>query len=252
MKARYVRVSTPDQNYERQLSQNHPDEKLFIDVCSGVIPFQEREQGKALLEEVNLEFLVVKSIDRLGRNLLDILGTLNILEKRGVLVRVDDLGIESIANGKPSDAFKMIISVLANISEMERKSMLERQREGIEIAKAKGKFKGRVRGTAESQKDFLSKYPKVVKALKSEKMSLRNIAKIHDLSLGTVQKVKKAIRITTDTQSEKVIQSKLDEIFGEQNTIEEERANDFVREYCKPYVDLETGQVFYVNAPKQE
>ena len=252
MKARYVRISTPDQNYERQLTQNNSDEKLFIDVCSGVIPFQEREQGRALLDDPNLEYLVVKSIDRLGRNLLDILGTLNILEERGVLVRVEDLCIESMANGEPSDAFKMIISLLANISEMERKTMLERQREGIQIAKAKGKYKGRLRGTVESREEFLSKYPKVVKALKSEKMSLRNIAKVHDVSLGTVQKVKSAIRSNTTSQGQALIQAKLDEIFGEESTIEEERANDYVREYCQPIVDLETGQVFYANVLKKE
>ncbi|MFS4455459.1 recombinase family protein [Maribacter sp. 2304DJ31-5] len=191
MKARYVRVSTPDQKLERQLVVQNPDERLFVDVCSGTIPFAEREKGNELLSDEQIDYISVKSIDRLGRNLLDILNTLKHFEQKKVIVKVDNLDIESLVNGKPNQAFKLIVSVLANISEMERETMLERQREGIAIAKVKGNYKGRVRGSVESKEDFLAKYPKVVKTLK--KQSLRNTAKLCGVSLGTVQKVKSAI-----------------------------------------------------------
>ncbi|WP_282055681.1 hypothetical protein [Maribacter luteus] len=102
------------------------------------------------------------------------------------------LSIESLIDGKPNPAFKLIISVLANISEMERATMLERQREGIAIAIAKGKYKGRVRGSKESDEDVVRKYPEVVKHLKRGQ-SLRNTAKLAEVSLGTVQKVKAII-----------------------------------------------------------
>jgi DNA invertase Pin-like site-specific DNA recombinase len=191
MKARYVRVSTPDQKLERQLVAKNPDERLFVDVCSGTIPFAEREKGSELLSDGRIDYISVKSIDRLGRNLLDILNTLKHFEQNKVVVKVDNLGIESLVNGKPNQAFKLIVSVLANISEMERETMLERQREGIAIAKAKGRYKGRGRGSIESKEEFLAKYPKIVKTLK--KQSLRNTAKLCGVSLGTVQKVKSAM-----------------------------------------------------------
>ena len=189
MKARYIRISTPDQKLERQLIKQHPDEKLYIDICSGSIPFNERPEGQKLMDDNELNYVSVHAIDRLGRNLLDILTTLQYFEENGIKLKVDNLGIESLVDGKPNPAFKLIISVLANISEMERNTMLERQREGIELAKAKGKYKGRVRGSVESKEEVLAKYPNVIKRLR-EGHSLRNTAKLSDVSLGTVQKVK--------------------------------------------------------------
>lgn len=196
MKARYLRISTPDQKLERQLVKQHPNETLFIDVVSGSYPFDEREQGKKLLEAVRtskINHVSVHAIDRLGRNLLDILQTLKTFEENGITVRVDNLGIESMVKGRPNSAFKLIISVLANIAEMERETLLERQREGIAIAKAKGIYKGRLRGSVESKKDFLDKYPEVIKNLRKGH-SLRDIAELSKVSLATVQKVKKFVK----------------------------------------------------------
>lgn len=193
MKVRYIRISTANQKINRQLKEQYKDEKLFIDVCSGSIPFSKREQGKQIINSLDeVTYLSVEAIDRLGRNIIDILTTLEVFEKAGVTVKVENLGIESLINGKPNAAFKMVVSVLANVSEMERNNMLERQKQGIAIAKAKGTYKGRVKGSKESDKDFLSKYSNVVKHL-NNKQSLRNTAKLCDVSLGTVQKVKALI-----------------------------------------------------------
>lgn len=196
MKARYIRVSTGNQNTERQLVKKHPNEALFIDVISGAIPFKERPKGKELFDEVEkgtVNYISVHSIDRLGRNLFDILSTLEILYEKKVNLKVDNLGIESLVNEKPNHAFKLIISVMANIAEMERESLLERQREGIAIAKAKGTYKGRVKGSVESDKDVLERYKSVIKHLKNGQ-SLRNTAKLCEVSLGTVQKVKALLK----------------------------------------------------------
>lgn len=193
MRARYIRVSTANQNYERQLKKIHCDEKLYIDVCSGSIPFTKREQGKQLIENKDVTYLCVNAIDRLGRNLLDILTTLKEFDERGVTVKIDNLGLESRVNNKPNQAFKLIISVMGNIAEMERETMLERQKEGIAIAKAKGIYKGRERGSKESKEDFLKKHKEVVKFLKQEKYSIRDIARLTNVSTATVQKVKKCL-----------------------------------------------------------
>ncbi|SDG71204.1 recombinase family protein [Winogradskyella thalassocola] len=193
MKARYVRISTPNQNKERQLVNNYPNEKLYIDVCSGAIPFNKREQGVQLLKSVEfaeIENISVHAVDRLGRNLLDILTTLKYLDDHKVSVKIDSLGLESRIKNKPNPAFKLITTVMGQIGEMERETMLERQKEGIAIAKAKGVYKGRVRGSKQSDKEFLSNYTSVIKELNAG-MSLRKTSKLCDVSLGTVQKVKR-------------------------------------------------------------
>jgi DNA invertase Pin-like site-specific DNA recombinase len=175
--------------------KEHPNEELFIDVISGAVPFSDRPEGERLLkliEENEVEYLSVSSIDRLGRSLFDILLTLEKLNDSQTTLKVDNLGIESLIKGKPNAAFKLIISVLANIAEMERDTLLERQREGIAIAKAKGVYKGRVKGSKVPVREFLDKYKNVAKYLK-QGQSLRNTAKLCDVSLGTVQKVKCAI-----------------------------------------------------------
>lgn len=203
MKARYVRVSSQTQNPARQLAKAHPDEKIFIDVCSGSIPFNDREQGKELLRSIEakeIDYITTSSIDRLGRNTFDIQQTLNWLTEQGITVRIENLGnLESLVKGKANPIFKMITDVLANVASMEREAIRERQAEGIAIAKAQGKFSGKRNKPSASDADILFKYKSVVKELKSGKNSLRNIAKLCDFSLGTVQKVKAAM----DRQNEK-------------------------------------------------
>lgn len=196
MKARYIRVSTGNQKIARQLAKAHPDEVVFVDFVSGAMPFKEREKGKELLQEISnkqIDVLTVSSIDRLGRNLVDILNTIEFLNENKVNLFVENLGLNSLVKDKPNASFKLIISVMANIAEMEREAILERTREGIEIAKAKGLFKGRKPGSVKTDEEILHKYREVVKYLKKGKNPLREIAKICNVSLSTVQKVKKLL-----------------------------------------------------------
>jgi len=191
-RARYIRTSTLNQNEARQLAKKHPDEVLYIDKVSGTIPFNKRDQARKLLEEINnghIKFLSVSSIDRLGRGTLNIIETLEHLTERGVTLRVDNLGLESLINGKENPTFKLIVSVLANIAEMERTTLRERQLEGIEEAKKRGVYKGRVKGSTDSKEVILDRYKEVVRHLRMNK-PLRDIASRCNVSLGTVQKVK--------------------------------------------------------------
>lgn len=195
MKARYVRVSTANQNVARQLEKSYPNEKIYIDIISGSVPFNERPMGKNVLEDIkaeNITYLTVSSIDRLGRNLFDILGTIEILNQHEINLKVDNLGLESLIDKKPNSAFKLIISVMANIAEMERTTLLERQAQGIAIAKAQGKYKGKIKGSVESDDNFFRKHHEVVKNLKKG-TSIRDVAKICNVSPSTVQKVKNKI-----------------------------------------------------------
>jgi DNA invertase Pin-like site-specific DNA recombinase len=191
-RARYIRISTLNQNEARQLAKQHEGEVLFIDKVSGTVPFSKREQASKLLEEINhghIKFLSVSSIDRLGRGTLNIIETLELLTERGVTLRVDNLGLESLINGKENPTFKLIVSVLANIAEMERTTLRERQLEGIEQAKKRGVYKGRVKGSTDSKEVILDRYKEVVRHLRMNK-PLRDIASRCNVSLGTVQKVK--------------------------------------------------------------
>jgi len=195
MKARYIRVSTLKQNEERQLAKQHEGEKIFIDKISGAIPFSQRPQAKELLkgiEQGEIKYLSVSSIDRLGRSTVNVLQTIEALTKAGVILKVDNLGLESLIDGKENQTFNLIVSVLANISQMERVTLRERQLEGIAEAKKRGAYKGREKGTTDTPEETLSKYKEVVKHLRMKK-PLRDIASRCDVSLGTVQKVKRVM-----------------------------------------------------------
>lgn len=196
MKARYVRVSSLKQNEERQLVRQHPDEKLYIDKISGSIPFEKRPEAQQLLDAIfkgEMTYVSVSSIDRLGRSTLDVLQTIDIFTQKGVVLKVDNLGLESLVSGKENPTFKLIVSVLANIGEMERQTLRERQLEGIQIAKLKGTYKGREKGTTETREEILNKYQNVYKLLTNNNFTYKQIAKLCDCSKNTVIKVKKTL-----------------------------------------------------------
>lgn len=201
MKARYNRISTANQNLERQLAKQNSDEILFNDVVSGSVAFAERKSAKDLIAQIEngaITFVVVSSVDRLGRNLHDIINTLEYFNNKGVTLRVDNLGLESMTLGKVNPTFNLIISVMANVAQMERETLLERQREGIAVAKANGVYNGRVKGSVETDAEILAKYKEVVKFLKMGK-SLRDVKSRCNVSLGTVQKVKQIINKSNET-----------------------------------------------------
>jgi len=190
----------PNQNLERQLAKQNPDEVLFNDVVSGSVPFAERKKGKELIEQIetgNVTIISVASVCRLGRGLYDIINTLEYLNSKGVVLRVDNLGLESMVLGKVNPTFNLIISVMANVAQMERETLLERQREGIAVAKAKGIYTGRVKGSVETDAEVLTKYRDVAKFLKMGK-SLRDVKSRCGVSLGTVQKVSALLKKDKD------------------------------------------------------
>jgi DNA invertase Pin-like site-specific DNA recombinase len=197
MKVKYIRTSTPQQNSGRQQLNEEKFDSSYIDVCSGAIKLSERKEGMKMLANVssgNISEIHVNAIDRLGRNILDILSVLEIFNKHSVKLYVENIGMYSIIDGKANPIFKMIISVLGNVAEMERTNMLERQKQGIELAKMQGKYKGRLYGSRMSDEEFLKKYSKIVRELNNGE-SLRRAAALGGVSLGTVQRVKRLIEV---------------------------------------------------------
>ena len=198
-KARYIRQSTKNQTNLRQLSKAHPDEELFIDIISGSIPFAERPEGKRLIQSVEagqIDYITFHDLSRAGRSTVDVLTTLNYFQSKGVIVKIDNLGLESIIEGKVNPIFNLITTVLSEIYSLERNTLLERQAEGIHQAKLLGIYKGRVEGTLDTPEQTLAKHKRVVKTLKTNPtLSLRQIAKLasdvdYKVSPNTVKKVK--------------------------------------------------------------
>ena len=206
-KARYIRQSTNQQSNLRQLAKAHPDEKLFIDIISGSIPFGDRPAGKKLIEAIEndeINYISFHAIDRAGRNTINVLQTLQYFFDKGIIVKIDNLGIESMINGKSNPVFTLLTTILTELSSLEKTSLLERQAEGIMQAKLKGDvYNGRVKNTKDSPETVLSKHKKTVKAMKANPtLSLRQIAKLasdsdYKVSPNTVKKVKELLNNIT-------------------------------------------------------
>lgn len=201
MKAvKYIRTSTDSQNNSIQRIKNTPDGNSYlevIDVCSGAIPFKDREQAPKVLEMANngsIDTVIVHSIDRLGRNTLDILKTIQDLTKLGINVKAEREGLETLLpDGTENPTAKLMVNIMATLAEFERDRLTERRMEGIQRAKERGAYSqnGGNRKPL-SLKEFFNK-AKNANCLKELKKgeSLRRAAKLSGVSLGTAQKVSK-------------------------------------------------------------
>jgi DNA invertase Pin-like site-specific DNA recombinase len=196
MKVLYIRTSTIEQNSIRQKQNTDETCKIIEDKCSGAIPFFEREGGKKILELTEKGFvdeIIVHEIDRLGRNLLDILKTIAFFNTKKVNIEFKKQGLRTLnEDGTENDISKMVISILGVVAEMERKMIRERQLEGIAIAKANGVYKGRKKDTTEDPIRFLNK-TKNKKAVDLLNKGYKNleVAKIVGLHPNTVTRIKK-------------------------------------------------------------
>ncbi len=135
----YVRVSTLDQNTERQLEGVALD-RLFTDKASG--KDTDRPQLTAALEYVREgDTLVCHSMDRLARNVDDLRRIVRELTGRGVAVQFSKEVLTF--TGEDSPMANLLLTMLGAVAEFERSLIKERQREGITLAKAKGVYRGR-------------------------------------------------------------------------------------------------------------
>lgn len=135
----YVRVSSYDQNPDRQLEGTALDKK-FIDKASG--KDIKRPQLEAMLSYVrDGDKIIVHSMDRLARNLDDLRRLVNELTARQVKIQFIKEGL--IFTGEDSPMSNLLLSVMGAFSEFERTLLRERQLEGIAVAKKKGLYKGR-------------------------------------------------------------------------------------------------------------
>lgn len=139
MRIGYIRVSTTEQNTARQeeLLKEAKVEKVFIDKQSG-----KNMQRTGLLNMLDFiregDIVIVESYSRLGRSLKDLIEIIDTIQKKNA----DFHSIkEKVDTSTPQG--KLIFTIFAALYEFERECLLERQKEGIEIAKREGKYKGR-------------------------------------------------------------------------------------------------------------
>ena len=139
MRVGYIRCSTIEQNEARQLKmmEEQNAERLFIDKASG--KNTERKAFKEMMAFVRAgDTVIVESISRIARNTRDLLSIVSDLTEKGVeFVSLK----ENMDTTTPQGRF--MLTVFGALAELERENILERQREGIEIAKSEGKYKGR-------------------------------------------------------------------------------------------------------------
>ena len=202
----YNRQSSITQNAARQIEAFKKiaivtKSNLFSDVCSGSIEFKKRDAAIRLWDEAtsssNSITIVVKSIDRLGRNLKDILSTVDDFTAKGINIQFLKEGFNTLnADGKVNTFGKIILAVMGSIAEAERERIRERQAEGIAIAKSNGVYleNGKKRlGKIETTEKFLFKH-KDVQIKLSSGLSYREIRTLTGKSLATITKVSEALK----------------------------------------------------------
>ncbi|MCC4410595.1 recombinase family protein [Limosilactobacillus reuteri] len=143
----YARVSSKDQNLERQLyrAKQVSADKVFQDKKSG--KNTERTGLKEMLNYIREEDTVeVVSLDRLSRNYNDIKKMVQLFKDKKVKLLVDDLPVTYTGNDLVDNfLLDMMISLMGFVAENERQKIRERQRQGIERAKQNGKYRGRTK-----------------------------------------------------------------------------------------------------------
>lgn len=179
----YVRVSTADQNTERQLDGLQMD-KVFTDHASG-----KNTDRPALTECLGYvrdgDELVVHSMDRLARSLVDLRRTVNELTERGVSVRFVKEGL-TFTRDTADPCAVLMLSVMGAVAEFERSLLLERQREGIAIAKGKGVYKGRVPSLDEEMAEAVAQ-----RLIEGDSASM--LAREYGVSRATVYNLKERV-----------------------------------------------------------
>jgi hypothetical protein len=198
MKVLYVRISSLDQKTDRQRVKENEINLVIEDKISGSVPFFERQGGKMisdLVEKGEIDELSVFQIDRLGRDVRDIVNTIHFFTERKICISFISQGLRTLNPDKTENSIsKMVINILGIVSEIERTQILERQRQGIDLAKSRGVYKGRKLGTQEDNLKFLSK-PKNKKVIELLRKGYKSgdISKLVGVHINTITKIKKVL-----------------------------------------------------------
>lgn len=193
----YIRVSTVDQNTDRQLSESSVSfKKTFEDKASG--KDTNRPQLQAMLEYVREGDTVhVHSIDRLGRSLSDLTDTVKFLNEKGVAVKFHKEGLEFTAD-KSNPMNDLMFNLLGAFAQFERAIAKERQIEGIAKAKEKGVYNKQRKKKVE----YSEIYARFVEGNSNgNKLSYRTLAKDLGVGHGTVERAINACKAEEEAKT---------------------------------------------------
>ena len=199
----YATVSsvTDRQSTERQITSlgdyaknnDYVVKKVFAEHISGATKNAERQALNECIDYaiVNKTDILISELSRMGRQIWEVLESIKRCVDHGVNVVFQKEGLRLFdENGKVGGIMAVYISCLSFCAEKERENIYFRLSQGRELAKQKGVKMGRKKGSTKSQEQKEQEYGKVIRLLKKGE-SLRNTAKLSDVSLSTVARVKK-------------------------------------------------------------
>lgn len=203
MKVKYVRCSTEKgQRTDRQTMNAKNFDLVYEEFCSGSVQMLQRPVGRKLLADIEdgkVTEVWVEAIDRLGRNTVDCLNTLQVCDEANVMVVIENMSLRSRnADGSKNHIFSLISGIMATLAEQERKSIAERCTAGRMAAIARGQKFGRRVGERETMAKFLKKekVQAVIKTIRRKPtLTVREVSAINGVSLSLVCKVRKAIAV---------------------------------------------------------
>lgn len=199
------RVSTDKQDYQRQVVelQEYCNKvgwevvKVFVNKVSGVKSIEERTELQEMIQFIRdneVSRVVCLEVSRLGRNTLESLKVIQILNEHKVSLYIKNYNLETLdQDGKPNPITSLITTILLEIASMERQTIRERmqsgQRQYIDRCRKNGIRMGRVEGYRKSDDSYKDEYSKEITLLKKG-ISLRNIQSITGTSVNTLRKIK--------------------------------------------------------------
>lgn len=200
----FARVSTSIQDYDRQVNEltalaqrnSWSVEAVFSEKISGAKKNTERKELSRMVEFVqahNINKVAVTELSRLGRDTLQVLEVIEQFNKLGISLYIQNYGIETLTeNGEVNPMSQFLITILAEVARMERKTIRERVESGYKNYLANGGKVGRKEGYRKSEADMREQYADEIRLLRKG-ISLRNISKITGTSVNTIRKCQSLI-----------------------------------------------------------
>lgn len=198
----FARVSTGLQEYDRQVneltalakSNGWSVEAVFAEKISGAKSNKERTELLNLISYVernHIDKVLVTELSRLGRDTLQVLEVIEMLNKKEISLYIQNYAIETLTQeGKVNAMSQFMITLLAEIGRMERKTIRERIESGYNNYRKNGGKVGRKTGYMKSDETMKKEYAEELRLLKRG-YSLRNVAKLTNTSINTLRKLSK-------------------------------------------------------------
>lgn len=200
----FARVSTNVQDYDRQVneltvlakSNGWSVEAVFTEKISGAKANTERTELLNMISYVesnHIDKVLVTELSRLGRDTLQVLEVIEMLNKKEISLYIQNYAIETLTKeGKINAMSQFLITILAEVARMERKTIRERIESGYNNYRAKGGRVGRKTGYKKAEEAMKTQYIEEIKLLRKG-YSLRNISKLTGTSINTIRKCKSLI-----------------------------------------------------------